>query len=85
MTIISSSTDRWGTKELQWLLANAASPMHQMLKQFMDASQFYLELYDHPNEMRQLCEDMEPFFDQIHRIWSIHPQRSFSMDPTSMI
>ena len=52
---------------------NAGSPMHHILKQFFDGTKFYLELYDHPNEMRQLCEDIDPFFDQIHRILADSP------------
>ena len=52
---------------------NAGSPMHHILKQFLDATAFYLELYDHPREIRQLCEDMDPFFDQINRILADSP------------
>jgi hypothetical protein len=44
---------------------NAGSPMHHILKQFMDATRFYLDLYDHPKEMEALCQDMDPFFEQI--------------------
>ena len=47
---------------------NAAGPMHHILKQFIDSTAFYLEIYDHPKELKQLCEDMDPFFDQISRI-----------------
>jgi hypothetical protein len=52
---------------------NAGSPMHHILKQLVDATKFYLELYDHPDEIRQLCEDMDPFFDQIHRVLADSP------------
>jgi hypothetical protein len=48
--------------------SSSASPMHHILKNFMDPTTFYLEIYDHPNELRQLCEDMEPFYDQLLRI-----------------
>ena len=36
-------------------------------------TKFYLEMYDHPKEMRQLCEDMEPYFDQIFRVLADSP------------
>jgi hypothetical protein len=52
---------------------NAAGPMHHILKQFFDATAFYFEIYDRPKELRQLCEDMEPFFDQINRILADSP------------
>ena len=46
----------------------AAGPMHQIMRDFLDATQFYLEMYDHPQEMRQLGEDMEPYYDEIFRV-----------------
>jgi hypothetical protein len=46
----------------------AAGPMQQIMRDFLDATQFYLEMYDHPREMRQLSEDMEPFYDKLFRI-----------------
>jgi len=52
---------------------NAGSPMHHILKQLLDATAFYLEIYDHPKEIKQLCEDMDPFFDQIHRVLADSP------------
>jgi hypothetical protein len=52
---------------------NAAGPMHHILKQFFDATAFYLEIYDHPKELRQLCEDMDPFFDQVNRVLAGSP------------
>ncbi|MDI6755814.1 MAG: uroporphyrinogen decarboxylase family protein [Thermodesulfobacteriota bacterium] len=51
----------------------SASPMHHIMKEFLDATKFYLEMYDHPQEMRQLCEDMEPYFDQIFRVLANSP------------
>ena len=51
----------------------SASPMHHIMKEFLDATKFYLEMYDHPKEMRQLCEDMEPYFDQIFRVLADSP------------
>ena len=51
----------------------SASPMHHIMKEFLDATQFYLEMFDHPKEMQGLCEDMEPFFDQIFRVLAGSP------------
>ncbi len=51
----------------------SASPMHHILKHFFDPATFFLELYDHPKELRQLCEDMEPFFEQILQIHARSP------------
>lgn len=52
---------------------NTGSPMHHILKQLIDATQFYFELYDHPREIRRLCEEMDPFFDQIQRVAADSP------------
>ncbi len=46
----------------------AASPMQQIMRDLLDATQFYLEMYDHPQEMRQLCEDLEPYYDQLFQV-----------------
>ena len=51
----------------------ASSPMHHIMKEFFDATRFYLELYDHPEELRQLCEEMEPYYDQIYRVLAGSP------------
>lgn len=51
----------------------AGSPMHHIMKEFLDATTFYFEMYDHPKEMRQLCEDMEPYFDQVFRVLANSP------------
>ena len=51
----------------------SASPMHHIMKEFLDATQFYLEMYDHPREMSRLGEDMEPYFDQIFRVLADSP------------
>ena len=52
---------------------NAAGPMQHIMRDFLDATRFYLEMYDHPREMRQLCEDMEPYFDQLFRVLADSP------------
>ncbi|MBM4332293.1 MAG: hypothetical protein FJ117_13935 [Deltaproteobacteria bacterium] len=63
-----------GNKGFAAAFANlSASPMHHIMKEFLDATKFYLEMYDHPQEMRQLCEDMEPYFDQIFRVMADSP------------
>jgi uroporphyrinogen-III decarboxylase len=51
----------------------SASPMHHIMKEFFDATQFYLEMYDHPREMRQLSEELEPYFDQVFRVLADSP------------
>ena len=51
----------------------AASPMQQIMRDFLDATQFYLEMYDHPQEMRQLCEDLEPYYDQLYQVLANSP------------
>ena len=51
----------------------ASSPMHHIMKEFMDPTKFYLELYDHPKELQQLCEDMEPYYEQIYRVLADSP------------
>ena len=51
----------------------ASGPMHHIMKEFLDATRFYLELYDHPEELRQLSEDMEPYYDQVGRVLADSP------------
>ena len=51
----------------------AASPMQQIMRDFLDATQFYLEMYDHPQEMRQLAEDLEPYYDQLFQVLANSP------------
>jgi len=63
-----------GDKGFAAAFANlSASPMHHIMKEFLDATRFYLELYDHPKEMQQLCEDMKPYFDQVFRVLADSP------------
>ena len=50
-----------------------AGPMQHIMRDFLDATKFYLEMYDHPREMRRLCEDMEPFYDHLFRILAEAP------------
>ncbi len=51
----------------------ASGPMHHIMKEFLDATRFFLELYDHPEELRQLCEDMEPYYDRVGRVLADSP------------
>jgi hypothetical protein len=51
----------------------AGSPMHHIMKELIDPTTFYLNMYDYPKEMRQLCEDMEPYFDQVFRVLADSP------------
>ena len=51
----------------------ASGPMHHIMKEFLDATRFYLELYDHPKELQQLSEDMEPYYDQIGHVLADSP------------
>jgi hypothetical protein len=44
-----------------------ASPRQHIMRDFLEATQFYLEMHDHPREMEQLTEDMEPFYEQLFR------------------
>lgn len=65
-----------GDKGFAAAFANlSASPMHHIMKEFLDATVFYLEMYDHPKEMQGLCEDMEPYFDQIFKILAESPAK----------
>ena len=63
-----------GEKGFAAAFANlSASPMHHIMKEFLDSTKFYLEMYDHPKELRQLSEDMEPYFDQVFRVLAESP------------
>ncbi len=63
-----------GDKGFAAAFANlSASPMHHIMKEFLDATKFYLEMFDHPKEMEGLCEDMEPYFDQIFKVLADSP------------
>lgn len=49
------------------------SPVHHMMRELMDGTQFYYELADHPKEVQQLCEDMEPFYEGMVRLLADSP------------
>jgi corrinoid protein of di/trimethylamine methyltransferase len=54
-------------------LGGAASPMHHIQKDFIDATEFYYHYKDHYKEMRMLAESMEHFFDQALQIIADSP------------
>jgi len=41
------------------------SPMHHIQHDLMNTSQFFLELYDHPKQLKKLVEDMTPYYDAV--------------------
>jgi hypothetical protein len=51
----------------------AAGPMQHIMRDFLDATRFYLEMHDHPREMRRLCEEMDPFYDRLFQILTEAP------------
>jgi len=46
----------------------AASPMQEMLRDFMEVAQFMLGLYDWRREYEALVEDMTPFYEEVIRV-----------------
>jgi corrinoid protein of di/trimethylamine methyltransferase len=54
-------------------LGGAASPMHHIQKDFVDATAFYFHYKDYQKEMRMLAESMEYFFDQALKIIADSP------------
>ena len=46
----------------------AASPMHHILKYFMDPTMFYYHYHDYPKQMRGLARKLENYFDQVLEI-----------------
>jgi hypothetical protein len=51
----------------------AASPVHHMMKDLMNHTQFYYHLADHPREIRQLAEDMTAFYVRVVEILAESP------------
>ncbi len=54
-------------------LGGAASPMHHIQKDFLDATVFYYHYKDYQKEMRSLAERLEHFFDQALKILGDSP------------
>jgi uroporphyrinogen-III decarboxylase len=57
----------------------SASPVQHLMRDLVDGTQFYYELADHPKEVRQLQEDMAPFYDQLVRILAASPAEAVMM------
>ena len=57
----------------------SASPVQHLMRDLVDGTQFYYELADHPKEVRQLCEDMAPFYEQLVRILAGSPAEAVMM------
>ena len=57
----------------------SASPVQHLMRDFVDGTQFYYELADHPKEVRQLVEDLTPFYDQLVRILAESPAEAVMM------
>ena len=51
----------------------AASPMHHIQKDFLDATEFYYHYHDYQKEMRALAEIMEDYYNQALRIIADSP------------
>jgi methylmalonyl-CoA mutase cobalamin-binding domain/chain len=47
---------------------HAASPMQQVQRDLIDATQFFFHYKDHQARLRGLCERMDPLFDKILRL-----------------
>lgn len=69
---------RWKEEIGEWgvpctMVGLAASPMHHIQKEFLDATEFYFQYNDYYKEMRGLALSMENFFDQALRIIAESP------------
>lgn len=43
----------------------AASPMQHIMRDLLPVADFFLEMHDHPAQLRALAEAMEPWFEQV--------------------
>lgn len=57
----------------------SASPMHHVMKDLAEGTQFYYELADHPKELQQLCEDMTPFYERVVQVLADSPAEAVMM------
>ncbi len=57
----------------------SASPVQHLMRDFVDSTQFYYELADHPKEVQQLCEDLTPFYEQLVQILAASPAEAVMM------
>jgi len=51
----------------------AASPMHLILRDFIDPTQFYLHYQDHPEKIRELADSMEGYFRRLIEVVARSP------------
>jgi hypothetical protein len=51
----------------------SASPVHHMMKDLMNHTDFYYQLADHPKAVAQLAEDMTPFYVRLVEILADSP------------
>ncbi len=42
-----------------------ASPMHEIFHELMAFDRFFLEMYDHPDELKRLADQMRPYYDKV--------------------
>ncbi len=52
---------------IAWV-SSAASPMHYVQKQLMGFEQFFYELFDHPDELAELCESIGVMENKIFEV-----------------
>jgi hypothetical protein len=57
----------------------SASPMQGIMRDFVDGTQFYYELADHPKELQALCEAMTPFYDRLVQVLADSPAEAVMM------
>jgi hypothetical protein len=57
----------------------SASPVQHLMRDFVDGTQFYYELADHPKEVQQLVEDMTPFYERLVQILAASPAEAVMM------
>lgn len=66
--------ERWSREEMREdgvpvaVGFHAASPMQQVQRDLIDATQFFFHYKDHYGRLRALCERMEPLFDKILKL-----------------
>jgi hypothetical protein len=46
-------------------LLGTACPIHHIMKEFMPVEQFFYALYDYPEKVQRLCEQMEPMYRKL--------------------
>jgi methylmalonyl-CoA mutase cobalamin-binding domain/chain len=57
---------------------HAASPIHHIQKDFIDATDFFLHYHDFHKEMHELAEAIEPFYDRMLEIAAKSPAEAVS-------